>query len=142
MSKAKDKDGSGDINGAIITAITQKGRKAKEKSKLKYRIKHEGGLDMFYGILPDALEHGCVFKPKNGYYSRSCVEEDKAHREKNIYCAEFWIPVFRDTDFEKFLNDKYTYSGTVEVGEHSLAELMSGKISVGEIDEETETVDG
>lgn len=132
--KAKDKNGSGDITGAIMTMTTQKGRTAKEKSKLKYRIKHEGGLDMFYGILPDALDHGCVTKPKNGFYSRACVEDDKAHREKNIYCAEFWIPIFRDTDFEQFLNDKYTYSSTVEVGSYSLNEVMTGKVTLDEID--------
>lgn len=126
MSKAKDKEGT-DITGAIVTAQTHKGRKALEKSKLKYRIKHEGGLDMFYGLLPDALEHGCVEKPSNGYYTRPSVEGDKKWREKDIYCAEFWVPVFQNTDFETFMNNKYTYSGEIEIGKVSLEDVLSGK---------------
>jgi RecA/RadA recombinase len=128
QSKAKDKAASGDITGAIITALAHKGRKAKEKSKLKYRIKHEGGLDMFFGLLPDALEHGCVIKPKNGYYSRPCVEDDKPWREKNIYCPEFWAVLFQKTDFELYLDTKYTYSGKIEIGETSLSDILDTKI--------------
>lgn len=127
QSKAKDKSGAGDITGAIVTAYTHKGRKAKEKSKLKYRIKHEGGLDPFYGILEDAIEHGSVIKPNNGFYTRPFITDDKKWREKDIYCSDFWVPVFQKTDFSDFLNSKYTYSGKIEVGEHSLDDILSGK---------------
>ena len=124
MSKAKDKDSGGDISGAIITALTQKGRNALEKTKLKYRIKHEGGLDAFYGLLPDALEHGCVIKPSNGFYTRSYIEGDKKFREKDVYNAEFWTDVFRNTDFELYLNNKYTYSGTIDFADTSTNNLL------------------
>jgi RecA/RadA recombinase len=123
-SKAKDKDGAGDIKGALITAMTQKGRDALEKAKLKYRIKHDGGLDAWYGLLPDALEHGCVIKPKNGYYSRAHIEDDKKHRESQIYNADFWTSVFQNTDFELYLNSKYRYSGTIDIAETSTLDLL------------------
>ena len=134
MSKAKDKATDGEIQGAIITAITHKGRNAKEKSKVKYRIKHEGGLDPFFGLLPDAVEHGCVIKPTNGFYQRPCVEGDKKWREKDLYNASFWFDIFKHTDFELYLNNKYTYSGTIDVGEHNLDDLLEGK----SLDEDSE----
>lgn len=134
MSKAKDKATDGEIQGAIITAITHKGRNAKEKSKVKYRIKHEGGLDPFFGLLPDAVEHGCVIKPTNGFYQRPCVEGDKKWREKDLYNASFWFDIFKHTDFELYLNNKYTYSGTIDVGEYNLDDLLEGK----SLDEDSE----
>lgn len=124
VSKAKDKDGAGEIKGALITAMTQKGRDALEKSKLKYRIKHDGGLDAWYGLLPDALDHGCVVKPKNGYYSRAHIEDDNKHRESQIYTADFWTSVFQNTDFELYLNSKYRYSGTIDIAETSTLDLL------------------
>tara|TARA_R110001592_G_scaffold230874_3_gene487894 strand:- start:694 stop:1803 length:1110 start_codon:yes stop_codon:yes gene_type:complete len=140
MSKAKDKGSDGEIQGAIITAITHKGRNAKEKSKVKYRIKHEGGLDPFYGLLPDAVEHGCVVKPTNGFYTRPCVEGDKKWREKDIYNAKFWIDIFKLTDFELYLNNKYTYSGKIDVGEFNLADLLDGKGQPETIEETPEDI--
>lgn len=125
QSMAKDKDGDGEISGAIITALAHKGRKSKAKSKLKYRINHEGGLDPFFGLLDDALEHGCVIKPTNGYYTRPAIEGDKKWREREIYCPEFWVPLFQKTDFETYLDTKYTYSGTIDVGETSLSDMLN-----------------
>ena len=109
-SKAKEKQGD-QISGIIVTAKSHKSRFGKENSKLKFRIKHNGGLDVFYGILPDAIEHGCVTIPTKGYYSRSFIEGDKKHREKEIYTADFWLSVFKETDFKKFLEAKYSFEG-------------------------------
>jgi len=129
LSKAKDKTTSGEITGAIMTAMTHKGRKALEKSKLKYRIKHEGGLDFFYGLLDDALEFGVVVKPKNGAYARPCVPNDVNWKENEIYCPEFWVPIFKNTDFENKLIEKYTYSADINIGSTSLDDLMSSDYS-------------
>ena len=82
--KARDKGTDGDISGAIMTATTHKGRKALEKSKLRFRIKHKGGLDMFYGLLDDALEGGFVVKPKNGSFNRPCIADDVNWKERNL----------------------------------------------------------
>ena len=106
---AKDKDGD-EITGKIITAVSKKGRKAIEFSKLKYRILHDGGIDPFYGLLDDALEHGCVIAPKKGRYTRPKIDkDDKSYKENDIYNAEFWIPIFKETDFEDWIERKYSY---------------------------------
>ena len=124
QSMAKDKDSEGEISGAIISALAHKGRKSKAKSKLKYRINHDGGLDPFFGLLDDAVESGCVVKPTNGYYTRPGIEGDRKWREREIYCPEFWVPLFQKTNLEAFLDNKYTYSGTIDVGENSLLDLL------------------
>jgi RecA/RadA recombinase len=108
-SKAKNKESSGDITGAIVTANTKKSRFAKENSKLKYLINYDGGISAFYGILDNALEGGYIDKPSMGWYSRPCVPEDKKWREKDIYTREFWAPVISSTDFKEYIEKKYTF---------------------------------
>ena len=110
MGGAKNKE-SDEITGKIVTATAKKGRKAIEFSKLKYRLNHDGGLDMFYGLLDDALAHGCIVKPKQGWYTRTCVENDKNWRESEIYTADFWIPILKGTDFEDYMKNEYSFVG-------------------------------
>jgi RecA/RadA recombinase len=116
-SRAKEKKSASDntIIGHIITAETYKSRWGKEKSKLQFRIKNEGGLDIFYGILDDALEAGVVAKPKAGYYNRPHIPDDKPISERDIYNSEFWLPVFKDTNFKEYLQNKYTYVNPLDI---------------------------
>jgi recombination protein RecA len=127
-SKAKDKDSAGKVIGAIITCEAHKGRDAVEKStKLKFRIKHDGGLDIYYGLLPDALDHGCVTKPKNGWFHRpEFDEEGKNWRESKMYCKDFWEDLLRKTDFKEFLESKYSYEDRViDVSELDAADFFT-----------------
>lgn len=109
-SKARSKDGD-EIDGAIITAKVQKGRYAVEHSKLKYMIKHDGGIHPYYGILEDALAGGFVTKPKQGWYSRPCVKDDKSWREKTIWAnaEEFWKPLLEDDKFHEYFERRYSF---------------------------------
>jgi len=117
-SKAKDKSGT-DITGSIVTAKVAKGRKSIENTKLKYRIKHEGGLDPWYGFVDLAVEGGFVVK-ESGKFTRPCVEGDKKWFEKNIYCGDFWIPVFKNTELENYLNSKCSFVGRkIDISEDS-----------------------
>lgn len=111
VSKKKDRDGD-EISGSIITARTDKSRFGKENSKLKFRIKNEGGLCRYYGLLDDALEGKYVIAPTQGYYSRPSVEGDKKWRESQIYNGDFWLPIFTNTDFRDYLESKYSYKDT------------------------------
>jgi len=116
-SRAKEKKSASDptIIGYIITAETYKSRWSKQNSKLKFRIKVDGGLDIFYGILDDAIEAGVVVKPKAGYYSRPCVPNDKEFKENAIYNSDFWLPIFKDTEFKQWLEEKYTHNDTLDI---------------------------
>ena len=107
MSRAKDnKNPDKEVVGHFITAKTFKSRFSKGESKLTYRLRYTGGLDPYYGILDDAIEAGVVvaegtkYRPTNG---------EKKYFEKDLYCSEFWKPVFQDGDFEEFLKNKYIF---------------------------------
>lgn len=130
-SAAKEKKSASDptIIGKIITAETYKSRWSKEKSKLQFRIKIDGGLDIFFGILDDALEAGVVENAKAGYYCRPSINKDEAIKESNIYNSEFWLPIFKETDFKKWLEAKYTFSSPLDISKESDAlNLLSGEI--------------
>ena len=139
-SRAKEKKSTTDktVVGHIITAQTYKSRWSKEKSVLKYRIKVDGGLDIFYGILEDALEAGAILTDKPGYYVRSHIEDDKPISEKNLYCSDFWLPVFKDTDFKEYLEKKYTYTAPIDIStEQDALSIMNQEIETVETKEET-----
>ena len=108
-SKAKQKESDGEITGAIVTAITRKGRFSREHSKLKYLINYDGGINAYYGLLDFALETGYVEKPSNGFYTRPCVGNDKKWREKEIYNKEFWTPIFKETDFKLSVEKAFSF---------------------------------
>ena len=114
-AKAKDKDGA--IYGKIITASVKKGRAAKEFAKTKFLIEHSGGINPYYGLLDDSLEAGVVFKPKAGRYSRTDYDVDKTTgevtrqwKEDELYCAKFWIPLYTDEKFNKYVEQKFAFA--------------------------------
>ena len=114
-AKAKDKDGA--IYGKIITASVKKGRAAKEFAKTKFLIEHSGGINPYYGLLDDSVEAGVVFKPKAGRYSRTDYDVDKTTgevtrqwKEDELYCAKFWIPLYTDEKFNKYVEQKFAFA--------------------------------
>lgn len=122
-SKSKDKDSSSNIQGNVFTAYTDKGRLAKENSKLRFRLSYEDGINPYYGLIEDAIEGGYIEKPSLGWYSRPCIENDKKFREKDIYSKDFWTPIFKNTDLVKYLEKKYSYIDTFETGNQYSNEL-------------------
>lgn len=124
--KRKEVDSAKNVIGAIITAEAHKGRDAVEKStKLEYRIKHNGGLDIYYGLLPDALEYGCISKPKVGWLTRTFIEGDKNWRESEIYNKDFWSSVFQHTGFKDYLESKYAYEGKpLDISENDVDDVL------------------
>ena len=59
-----------------------------------------------------ALLGNYVAKPSNGWYCRVDKETgellDPKVREKDTKNAEFWDPIFKETDFKEFLTNSYT----------------------------------
>jgi len=135
-SRAKETKSATDktVIGHIITAETFKSRWSKEKSKLKFRIKVEGGLDIFYGILEDAIEAGVIDVPSSGFYSRICVLDDKKYRENEIYNSDFWLPIFKETGFKDWLEKKYTYSTPLDISTESEAlNIMNEELNKSQV---------
>lgn len=113
VSRSNDKDKDKEMRGFVVGCRNEKGRFAKEHLDFEFRIKLQGGLDMFYGLLPFAIEGGYVEK-KAGKIVRKCIENDTPIPEDDIYTAEFWKPVFANTDFQKYLEDMFAYSGSFD----------------------------
>lgn len=62
LSKSKEKDDEKHVTGNIITARMHKSRITREETKVQTRIKFDGGLDRYYGLLEHAVAAGLVKK--------------------------------------------------------------------------------
>lgn len=133
--RSQEKDGD-DISGFIISCSNDKGRFAKERLTFEFRIKLSGGLDMFYGLLPFAIEGGFVEKVKNGNswnYIRGCVENDQPVSEKKVYTSDFWKPVFKQSNFVEYIEELFRYEEKFETND----DFYSTLDIEGETDEES-----
>ena len=130
-SGAKDKDKAANITGKIVTAKVKKGRGVVEHKVAKFRIKHDGGLDPYYGILDFAIEGGYVFKPKNGKYAPTYLGTDQVGvKEEEVYTKDFWLPIFKNTTFKAYLSSQFRFEDRpITVAESTFIE------EVGEIPE-------
>ena len=124
-STKKEKDKDKNILGKIITAGVAKGRSAKEFVKTQYLILHAGGISPYYGLLDEAIDCGIVYKPKPGYYARigydvqvdketgELGKPDRVWKESELYCAKFWIPLYKDETFRHYVEAKFAFEDQV-----------------------------
>lgn len=137
-SAAKDKDKEGNILGKVITAGVKKGRAAKEFVKTKYLILHNGGVSPYYGLLDEAIDCGEVYKPKPGYYSRTNFDVDKTTgeatklwREEELYCPEFWIPIYQTENFRHYVEAKFAFEDQELItSSQNVLDMINGKTSI------------
>jgi len=88
LSKKQDKDGNV-VVGNIIKVKMQKSRISREKTTVETRIKYDGGLDRYYGLLPLAVDAG-LFENVAGKYRvlfgpevvKASIESKKAKSKK------------------------------------------------------------
>lgn len=67
FSKAKEKTSDGEITGVIITVTAGMSRFTREGLKVKIRLKFDGGLDRYYGLL-EIAEAAKIFKKVSTKY--------------------------------------------------------------------------
>lgn len=110
ISKSQEKEGS-DLVGWNFTINIEKSRFVREKAKLPFTVKFEGGISKWSGLLDIALDSGHVVKPSNGWYSKvdkSTGEiEDKKYRLKDTENKDFWKSILLDKTFNEWV--KYNY---------------------------------
>jgi RecA/RadA recombinase len=124
-STKKEKDKDKNILGKVITAGVAKGRSAKEFVKTQYLILHAGGISPYYGLLDEAIDCGIVYKPKPGYYARigydvqvdketgELGKPERVWKESELYCAKFWIPLYKDETFRHYVEAKFAFEDQV-----------------------------
>ncbi len=111
IGRRQEKVGT-DIRGYHFIINVEKSRFVKEKSKIPISVTWDGGIEKYSGLLQVALGGNYVAKPANGWYQ--LVDKDTGelvgtkYREKDTLSAEFWDPIFNDTDFKEFIKNYYT----------------------------------
>jgi RecA/RadA recombinase len=106
IGRRQDKVGK-EIKGYDFIINVEKSRFVKEKSKIPISVSWEGGIEKWSGLLEIAVESGFVVKPKVGWYTRPTVTDDKNYREKDTMNKEFWDPIFNDTNFSEYVEEKF-----------------------------------
>jgi RecA/RadA recombinase len=111
LGRQQDKDSEG-ISGYHFVINIEKSRYVKEKSKIPITVSFEGGINRWSGLLDVALDGGYIVKPKNGWYARVDMETGEvlspSMRASDIVDnKEFWVKVFKETDFSKYIEKTY-----------------------------------
>jgi RecA/RadA recombinase len=112
LGRQQDKDSDG-IQGYHFVINVEKSRYVKEKSKIPITVNYEGGINRWSGLLDVAIDGGYVAKPKVGWYARVDKETGEVlapnMRAGDIVDnAEFWKTIFKETDFAKYIKEKYS----------------------------------
>jgi RecA/RadA recombinase len=103
---------------------SDKSRFIKEKSALVYAASYEHGVDPYGGLLDIALVTGHVTKPKQGWYTRPSVEEDKNWRRKETSTEEFWKPIIEDPTFDQEIANIYSLNSDGDVIDSDMLEAI------------------
>jgi hypothetical protein len=136
MSKAKSKESTAkdaDVTGSVVSCVMHKARYGRERKDFQFRINYDGGLDIFYGILDDAVAGGYVKQDGNTYF-RAHIKGDQKWKEKNLYTSKFWIPIFKDTDFPAYLEKLYTFQGDFDIKTNTFYEEFESKLIVPKVE--------
>lgn len=116
IGRSQEQNSDKELVGYNFTINIEKSRFVKEKSKLPFLVKFDGGIDKFSGLLGLAEESGHVKKPSAGWYSKvdhSTGEiEDKKYREADTHNKEFWESILKDKSFHEFVRTKYQLATT------------------------------
>ena len=118
ISRVQDKEGK-ELMGYTFKIKIEKSRFVVEGSILPLEVSFKGGVKKYGGLLDMALETGHVIKPKNGWYSRPTVKDDKSWRKKETYTDAFWNPILKETKFIEMVDEKYTLTIDSLVGEEN-----------------------
>lgn len=123
LGRQQDKDGS-EIAGYHFVINIEKSRYVKEKSKIPITVSFEGGINRWSGLLDVAIDGGYIVKPKVGWFAvvdRKTGEIDgKNYRANDIVDnKEFWMKMFSETDFAKYIENRYKIAIGSIIGDES-----------------------
>jgi RecA/RadA recombinase len=117
-----------EIAGYHFIINIEKSRYVKEKSRIPITVSYDGGINRWSGLLDVAMEGGYIVKPKVGWYAtvdRTTGEVKQPSMRANdfVFNKEFWMKMFSETDFAKYLENKYKVShGAIMENEDDVVE--------------------
>lgn len=110
IGRRQEKQGT-EVTGYDFVINIEKSRFVREKSKIPISVSWEGGIEKWSGLLDVAIEGGYVVKPKNGWYMAKNPANDEELsgnvRKAQTSTGEFWEKVFKETDFEDYIEKSY-----------------------------------
>jgi len=123
ITKAQEKDSSGEIEGYKFTINIEKSRFVKEKSKLPFVVTYEKGINKWSGLVDLAMESKHVQQPKKGWYCLSDPETGELFEPNMRYDAlasnsEIWNKLLKDNSFKTYIENKYSMNTNL-MGEES-----------------------
>jgi len=124
LGRRQNKTGT-EVTGYDFIINVEKSRYVREKSKVPVSVSWDGGVEQYSGLLDVALAGGYVVKPSNGWYAtvnKDTGEMTTKVREKDTRSAEFWNPIFENTDFKDFVRKSFQIGGEISELEMELEE--------------------
>jgi RecA/RadA recombinase len=116
IGRRQNKTGT-EVTGYDFIVNVEKSRYVREKSKIPVSVSWDGGVEKYSGLLDLALAGGYAIKPNNGWYQRVNKETGEMLggklREKDTLTADFWDPIFAETDFKDFIRRSYQIGGDI-----------------------------
>ena len=121
IGRQQDKDDK-ELLGYNFIINIEKSRFVKEKSKIPITVGFDSGINKWSGLFELALEGKFITKPKVGWYARVNQETgevmEKNYREADIVNnGEFWKTIFAETNFQQWIEEKYSLGGTKMMAE-------------------------
>jgi recA bacterial DNA recombination protein len=112
LGRQQDKDSEG-LSGYHFVINIEKSRYVKEKSKIPITVSFDGGINRWSGLMDAALDGGYLVKPKNGWYAivdkeTGEIQAPNMRAGDIIDNKDFWIKMFKETDFANYLKEKYS----------------------------------
>ena len=109
LTKAQEKNSDNEVVGAIVTVTVTKGRLTREKSKVKCMIRHDSGLDRYYGLL-DLAEEAEIFKKVSTRYElpdgRKVFGKAINENPKEYFTQEILDKI------DQYVGEKFKYGGS------------------------------
>ncbi len=128
--QVKGKEG---LEGWEFVLNTDKSRYVREKSAFPIKVLYNGGISKYSGLLELGLATGYVTKPKQGWYTRPSVENDKNWRELESESSEFWEPLLSNEGFKNKVSSMFKLSSNLPTFDEKMLDNIESTI----IDEET-----
>lgn len=125
-----------EILGYEFILNVDKSRTIKEGSAIPINVTFEGGVDKYSGLLDIALATGHVVKPKNGWYTRIGVKDDKNWRKDESSCKEFWNPILKEQDFQDAVKQMFIIGGKKKMFTEELVAGVDFDPETGEVFED------
>lgn len=113
IGREQEKDGK-EVVGYSFTINIEKSRFVREKSKFKFTVKFDGGINKWSGLLDLAVDLGFVKKGKIGNsngFSRVDTEtgevEEAKFKEDETNTKDFWLPLLMNADFRDKVRNEF-----------------------------------